>query len=373
MSSPTRSQRTPPSVRTPRGSIERTPDPVNYPENSPFRQTPNRPSRVRPRNENNNSFITPPPSRRTSFNKKSPGTKKYLAALKKEKEKLGRNLKPNELSKLMEKFMSNNKNKNINKPYFNVKNINKLNNPVFILTDTIFDKGNIKYVYEKEYLNKLIEKSGFPKSPRTDFPITKKYVIPYHNKNKNNIYKNFNKKIINNFDINRFRFERKQILKYYGENKTTYDILFLKHIKGEIKGFHFDLMMIINDKDWFHHYTGGNNTERNKFKLITQITYGQYLLIMACVNVIHGMVGELSKGTNMNMYIYDVMGLLQAKILSIIASTDTPNGNMYNNYKNRIIKMAIRMNVSLNIMNLLTRNYMNNRNRAPNSKGCTVQ
>jgi hypothetical protein len=315
-------------------------------------------------NQNNNSLRTPPGS---------PGTKKYLAALKKEKEKLSRNLKPNELSKLMEKFMSNNKNKNINKP-FNVKNINKLNNPVFILTDTILDKGNIKYVYEKEYLNKLIEKSRFPLSPRTALPITKKYVIPYHNKNKNNIYKNFNKKIINNFDSKRFRFERKQIMKYYGENKTMYDILFFKHIKGEIKDFHFDLMMRINDKDWFPYYIGSNNnTQRNEFKLITQITYGQYLLIMACMNEIHGMVGDLAKGTNVNMYINDVMGLLQTKIMTIISSTDTPNGNMYNNYKRRLLNMANRKNVSPYIMNLLNRNYINNRKRAPNSKGCTVQ
>ena len=308
-------------------------------------------------NQNNNSLRTPPGS---------PGTKKYLAALKKEKEKLGRKLKPNELSKLMEKFMSNNKNKNINKP-FNVKNINKLNNPVFILTDTILDKGNIKYVYEKEYLNKLIEKSGFPLSPRTALPITKKYVIPYHNKNKNNIYKNFNKKIINNFDSKKFRKEREEIIKYYGENKTMYDILFFKHIKGEIKGFHFDLMMRIND------YTGINNTERNQFKLITQITYGQHLLIMACMNEINGMVGDLAKGTNINMYINDVMGLLRDKVLSIISSSDTPNGNMYNNRKRRLLIRANRINVSPYIMNLLNRNYINNRKRAPNSKGCTVQ
>jgi hypothetical protein len=359
MSSPTRSQRTPPSVRTPRGSIERTPDPVNYPENSPFRQTPNRPSRVRPRNENNNSFITPPPSRRTSFNKKSPETKKYLATLKKEKEKLGRNLTPNERSKFMEKFISNNKNKNIIKT-FKVKNINKLNNPVFILTDTIFDKGNIKHVYEKEYLNKLIEKSEIPLSPTTRNPINKNYIIPYHNKNKNNIYKNFNKKIINNFDINKFKDQRKQILKYYGENKTMYDILFFKHIKGEIKVYHFDLIKKINK--YFRVYIGRNNSVRNKLKFITHLTKGQCNLVQGCMYKIHEAVKKLENEPNMQNFTVKVIYLLQNKIWSIIASSDTPNGNRYNNYKKNIINKAKKLNLNHDIMYLLTRNSINNRN-----------
>ena len=252
--SPRRSPRTPSSIQVPRGSVERTPDPVNDPENNPFRQTPNRPTRVRSRNNNNNNINsvrrrinfnnipnTPSPPRASTSRQSvtSPSPRSKLRKLQETKT-------TNYLAKLMKKHKISNKNNkenyvtiNKNSP-INIKN--KVKQPVFLLSDVYESKdGKVKIIYSKQYLESAWKNRTIIKSPTTGIRTDKSLMVKYNPR----IHQN--KVVVPKRELNRYKEYKKLIITTIGE-ETYSDRYVISNIKNNIQKHVFNFIKFIHKK-----------------------------------------------------------------------------------------------------------------------------
>lgn len=260
MSSPPRSPRgsprTPSSIRVPRGSVERTPDPVNDPENDPFRQTPNRPPRVRSRNNNNNNNNINSVRRRINFNsipntpsppRASTSTQPIASPSPRSKiRKLQETKTTNYLAKLMKRHkISNTNNKqnyvtiNKNSP-INIKN--KVKDPVFLLSDVYESRdGKVKIVYSKQYLESAWKNRTIIKSPTTGIRSDKSLMVRYNPR----IHQN--KVIVSKRELNRYKEDKKLIITTIGE-ETYNDRYVISNIKNNIQKHVLNFIKFIHKK-----------------------------------------------------------------------------------------------------------------------------
>jgi hypothetical protein len=248
MSSPGR----PSSIRAPRRSVERTPDPVNDPNNDPFIPSPNRPqsSRVRRRIENNNNngrrinFInipnTPSPLRASTSRQPvaSPSPRSKLRKLQETKT-------TDYLEKLMKKHKLNNNNKEdfvtINKnSKINIKN--KITDPVFLLSDVYETRdGKVKNVYSKKYLESAWKNRTIFKSPVTGVRTDPLLMVRF------NPRLHLNNVIASNQELKRYKENKKIISQTLGEE--TYVVSFLvRNIKNNITKHSLKLIKYLNKK-----------------------------------------------------------------------------------------------------------------------------
>ena len=123
--------------------------------------------------------FTSPPSPATSPASPSPRTK-----LKRLQEVQKKNY-----SKLFSMLNENNVNHVLLNSNNNSKNLNRIKNPIFLLSDVAATRdGKIKHVYSREYIETFWKNRTIFKSPMTGLMSHPKLIVNFHKKKMNSTY-----------------------------------------------------------------------------------------------------------------------------------------------------------------------------------------
>lgn len=146
-----------------------------------------------------------------------------------------------------EKFKNFINNTNVNHALVNSSDVNKIKNPVYLLSDVMRNKnGKVRHVYAKEYLDKTFKNKTIFRSPMTGLS-THPDLIKRYTKNAKNV------------NVSKFQSERTKLIKFFG--KDVYEeSLELDHMRLGFRTYHWEFINALMK----------GNTPFNKI-LITQV------------------------------------------------------------------------------------------------------
>jgi hypothetical protein len=240
-------------VRTNRvGSPYRSPTP-NRPQNDPF-ATPTRPR--------NDPFNTPTRPQNDPF-AVSPETRRQRTL---QEMRLKNQQNAEERAKRYAEKFKNFINANVNHALVNSNNVNKIKNPVYLLSDVMHDKnGKVRHVYSREYLNKTFKNKSIFKSPMTGVPTHPDLVKRYTSN-------------VKNVNVSKFQRERAKLINFFGKNVYE-ESLELDHMRLGFRTYHWKFLNTImqhhNSFDDFPLTRIANSLmpTRKKLKSIATISY----------------------------------------------------------------------------------------------------
>jgi len=190
-------------------------------------------------------------------------------------------------------------NTNVNHALVNSNNVNKIKNPVYLLSDVMHNKnGKVRHVYAKEYLNKTFKNKTIFKSPMTGLPTHPDLMKRYTSN-------------VKNVNVSKFQRERAKLINFFG--KDVYEeSLQVDHMRLGFRTYHWQFMnTIMKHHNSFDKFPitriAGFVMPRKKLKSIATISYRDMRKIDNIMNALSRLQAD---AVIVNLYVYAYVLLL---------------------------------------------------------------